>query len=121
MKIRNFFRNVTALQKGMILILVPLLLEFAVLGFLAKALLDADQKLTQIDHSRQAVLGLVDFANSTELALCSTISTDNGRINQLTALSKLNGQLRSDRIGELNRNRYPELNAAWKSISTLVE
>jgi len=121
MKTRNFFRNVTALQKGMILILVPLVLEFTVLGFLAKALLDADQKLTQIDHSRQAVLGLVDFANSAELAVCSAMSYDEGQTNQLPALDKLSSLITPDRLGDLNQNSDPELNGTFQSLKTLVE
>jgi len=116
-----FFRNVTALQKGMILILVPLLLEFTVLGILAKALLDADQKLTQIDHSRQAVLGLVDFANSLELAVSTAISDNEGRAKQLLALDKLNSLVTPDRVGELNESSDPELSGTLQSLKTCVE
>lgn len=121
MKIRMFFRNVPALQKGMILVLVPLFLEFTVLGILAKALIDADQKLAQIDHSRQAVLGLVDFANAIEVNICTAANYDEGQAKQLLALDKLSDLFAPGRLGDLNESSDPELKDALRSLKTLVE
>jgi PAS domain S-box-containing protein len=121
MKIRIFFRNVTALQKGMILILVPLLLEFTVLGILAKALVDADQRLTQIEHSRQAVRKLVDFENSCQVAFCTSGLDDEGPAKQLLALDKLDSLVGPNGLGDLNERSDPELKSALQSLKTLIE
>ena len=120
MNIALLLRNLSALQKGMILILVPLLLEFAALGILAKALADSDEQLIAIEQSRQAVLKFEHFENVLEMTLCAAVSEEQGPKAQLQALQQLEQIAHSGNLGGLSAERNPELKAPLQSLNVLL-
>jgi PAS domain S-box-containing protein len=105
-----FFRNLTAAQKGLVLVLVPVFFELLLLAILANTLLNAERTLNRIDYSRRAVLQLQAFQAKMVDALLTAIDQREGEAKQLAALSEVIATLQSSgRLGNLSVESNPEL------------
>jgi PAS domain S-box-containing protein len=112
------FRNLTTLQKGMVLVLVPLCFELLLLAVLANTLLSAERTLSQIDSSRRAVLQLQGFEITLVGAVLTVINSHESRTKQLAALDEMAGLIQSQgRLGNFCENDNPELTAVFGRVT----
>ena len=120
MKPSTFLCNLNALQKGMILVLVPVLLEFIVLAFLGNALRDADKQLTQIENSRNAILKLQKLETSLEVTAIDASDEKAPPAVQVATIKNIKKLIQSDSLSGLSEHSNPELKDVLRTWKTIV-
>jgi hypothetical protein len=97
-------------RKGLILVLAPAVVGATLLSILTVILINANQQLEALEHSKRALLYLHDFGSS--IAQTVLIVGDRGGTEtaKLLKLNELERQFSSTQaFGGLNAKEYPEL------------
>jgi PAS domain S-box-containing protein len=96
-------------QKGLILVLVPVLFELIFIAVLAGVLFETHGALEKLDHSKDAILALFRSQNSAVQSFIIVMNQASDK--KISELEKLTAQFKpADDWGNHNQSVYPELN-----------
>ncbi|RTL43644.1 MAG: PAS domain-containing sensor histidine kinase [Candidatus Melainabacteria bacterium] len=119
----NLLSNLNANQKGLLLILVPIVFELISLSVLAGTLLSAEKELTTLEHEQQVLLDLHNIARICTQAFFVVGRSDQSAdtteaLRELEKVEELLNTITKNRA--LNRTISPELNEVMDEAQSML-